>query len=342
MEINWDTIRSLTARVGTRWIFTERGCAWRNGTAERAVGLAKTTLQHQLDGNKSLNYAQMDELFFRVANIINSRPTGVRMMTEEIYHPITPNNLLLGRASRPIPQEEDAVLQQEEPSDDPNKVLTAQEELCEKWWAQWSEVAFPLFVPRKKWHQEHRNVEVGDIVLLRYDSKMSRARYRLARVVLVHPDDCGVVRTVTVHLRPRHKREKSLPYKAKTMTEFPVAIQRLVVIVPREEQKEMKKSEDDEETGSDDQQTTESVSESDPGPVAQVSGKKTLRRSPRLRGDPPEQFLAAMAHGLVPKPWDIPSCKAASFTLYPGATPLLVPAWMPEVEEEVPDCTEER
>ena len=32
-EINWDSIRALTARTGTRWIFTERGCPWRNGTA---------------------------------------------------------------------------------------------------------------------------------------------------------------------------------------------------------------------------------------------------------------------------------------------------------------------
>ena len=204
--------------------------------AERAVGLAKTTLEHQLDGNKSLNFAQIDELFLRVSHIINSRPTGVRMLTEDDYHPITPNNLLLGRAAGPVPEpEEDVVRADLDAGVDPNRFLTAQADLCEKWWTQWAEIAFPLFVPRKKWNQEHRNVQVGDIVLLRYDSKMSRDRYRLARVVLVHPDDCDVVRTVTVHLRPRHKKEKGLPYKSKTMTEFPVAVQRLVVIVPREE-----------------------------------------------------------------------------------------------------------
>ena len=177
VEINWDTIRSLTAKSGTKWIFTERGCPWRNGTAERAVGLAKTTLQHQLKGDKSLNYAQMDELFLRVANIINSRPTGVRVMTEEVYHPITPNNLLLGRAAGPTKEpEEDPEDYREGGNVDANRILTAQEELCEKWWAKWSEIAFHLLAPRKKWSQEHRNVQVGDIVLLRYDSKYSRAQ----------------------------------------------------------------------------------------------------------------------------------------------------------------------
>ena len=172
----------MTARSGTKWIFTERGCPWRNGTAERAVGLAKTTLQHQLEGDKSLNYAQMDELFLRVANIINSRPTGVRMLTEEVYHPITPNNLLLGRASGPIKEpDEDLEDNGKDGNYNANRLLTSQEDLCEKWWAKWSEVAFPLLAPRKKWSQEHRNVMVGDIVLLRYDSKLSRARYRYRR-----------------------------------------------------------------------------------------------------------------------------------------------------------------
>ena len=45
--------------------------------AERAVGLAKTTLEHQLDGHRSLDFSQIDELFLRVANIVNSRPRGV-------------------------------------------------------------------------------------------------------------------------------------------------------------------------------------------------------------------------------------------------------------------------
>ena len=40
-----------------------------------------------------------------------------------------------------------------------------------------------------------------------------------------------------------------------------------------------------------------------------------------------------MGHGLVPKPWKVPKCLAASYTLYPGASPLLVPAWLPEIKE---------
>ena len=98
------------------------------------------------------------------------------MLTEEVYHPITPNNLLLGRASGPVREsEEDFEETGEGVRVDQNKLLTTQVELCKKWWTKWIEVAFPLLAPRKKWKQEHRNMQMGDIVLLHYDSKMSQA-----------------------------------------------------------------------------------------------------------------------------------------------------------------------
>ena len=53
---------------------------------------------------------------------------------------------------------------------EPAKQLTVQEEICERWWSKWSDIAFPLLAPRKKWNQEHRNVQQGDVVLLHYES----------------------------------------------------------------------------------------------------------------------------------------------------------------------------
>ena len=81
-------------------------------------------------------------------------------------------------------------------------------------------------------------MQQGDVVLPHYESKVSKDRYRLARVVQTHPDECGLVRTVTIQLRPRHAKEKAVPYKGKQMNEFPVAVQCLAVIVPVEEQEE--------------------------------------------------------------------------------------------------------
>ena len=65
---------------------------------------------------------------------------------------------------------------------------------------------------------------------------MSNDLYRLARITRVHPDSFGVLRTVTVGLRPQHAQEKTLPYKTKPLNVFPVGVQRLVVVLPKEEQ----------------------------------------------------------------------------------------------------------
>ena len=226
--IKWEHIEAFTARAGTKWMFTPKGCPWRNGMAERAVGMAKASLAHQLEGHRSLDFAQLDALF---AHILNSRPIGVRMLSEEVFHPITPNDLLLGRAAR---SREAWEAEQQVQAVDPRDALSQEEELCEKWWVEWSRLAFQLLLPRNKWNVQHRNLCVGDIVLLKYDSKFSKDRYRLARVTQVHPDKLGVVRTVTVGMRPRHLREPVLPYKKKSLVEFAVGVQRLVVILPKE------------------------------------------------------------------------------------------------------------
>ena len=61
---------------------------------------------------------------------------------------------------------------------------------------------FPEIVPRTKWQQKHRNVQVGDICHLRHSSRFSKPSYRLCRITSVDPDEDEVVRSCTVELRP--------------------------------------------------------------------------------------------------------------------------------------------
>ena len=112
------------------------------------------------------------------------------------------------------------------------------------WWKQWIAQVLPFLVPYKKWKTEHRNVQKRDIVLVLYDKKIKKGEYRLGRVLNVHPDMHGRVRTVTVGLRRRDRRENALPYNPKPLDELTVGVQRLAVICPAEEQ-----SEDDMEIG---------------------------------------------------------------------------------------------
>ena len=111
------------------------------------------------------------------------------------------------------------------------------ETLVESWWHLWIAVAFPLLCPRQKWTQERRNLAVGDVFLLKPDHKVGKGSYRLGRILEVHPDEEGVVRTVTLGLRKRRggSREKATECR-QCLEPVLMAVQRLVLIQPVGEQ----------------------------------------------------------------------------------------------------------
>ena len=90
-------------------------------------------------------------------------------------------------------------------------------------------------VPIQKWRHKHRNVEVGDIVLLKCEAALGKPQYRRGRVTEVHPDQHGVVRDATVLTRSRHKGEKLSDFRKKKMTEQRVSVQRLAVLLAADE-----------------------------------------------------------------------------------------------------------
>ena len=238
-DINWQKIAATSACSGTTWTFSPVGCPWRNPLAERMVGLFKETLLHQLRGNESLNYSQLDTLFAVVARMVNDRPLGVQLLDELDFRPVTCNDLILRRGSGGLldkVQEESLV-----------DKLYAQDHLVRAWWDEWYQRVFRSLVPYQKWKFSRRNVQEGDVVLVLYPGKIAKGDFRLARVTGVKVDDSGHVRTATVALRPRNKREKALPYRAKALTLMTVAVQRLVVILPAEEQEEQRRRQEEEE-----------------------------------------------------------------------------------------------
>jgi hypothetical protein len=228
--LDWKRIVEGAAKSGTDWKCVEPGCQWRNGLAESAVKLVKSTLSLTLASQSSLNFAELDTLFSSVANIVNQRPIAIKSFTEEDAHAITPNDLLLQRSKNTVPGvvygTDDSLTRRQE-------VIR---ELEQTWWDMWIVQALPHLVPFKKWKHEHRSMVVGDVVLVLYEKKVGKGTYRLGRVLAVHPDSHGVVRTVTVGMKKTDKREKALPYVPRALEEIKLGVQRIAVICPVEEQ----------------------------------------------------------------------------------------------------------
>ena len=111
------------------------------------------------------------------------------------------------------------------------------EKRVEAWWVKFSEDIFPLLVPRTAWKREQPALEPGSVVLVKYESKFGKDRFRLGRVVDVRKDSDGLVRTAWVGLRSLRRAIREpldVCRSGLTMTELPV--QRLVLVLTPGEQ----------------------------------------------------------------------------------------------------------
>ena len=232
---NWDKVVEKSAGTGTVWEFVLAGCQDRNGLAESRVKVVKANLGHimastVIGGKPTLHYAELCTLLAQVADIVNDRPAGVRSLTEEDIIPITANQLLLGRTSTSTPGAQVEVEQ--------NFVATSrfQEELLNSWWNLWRVQAYPHLLPYQRFKDASRqkNLQVGDVCLVKYDNKV-KATYRLCFVKKVFLSNGGVVRTGEVGYRPRQLCGPDRATKRAPLEILPVGVQRLVLICPAEE-----------------------------------------------------------------------------------------------------------
>ena len=119
----------------------EPGCQWRNGIAESAVKLLKSTLALTLASQTTLNFTELDTLFSSVANTVNQRPIGVKSFVEDDFEAITPNDLLLQRSKNVVPGV------QFEEGETFTRRQQVMQELEKTWWDMWIVQVFPNLVP---------------------------------------------------------------------------------------------------------------------------------------------------------------------------------------------------
>ena len=220
----WDSqpIHDWAAKNRIQWKAAPAEGQHQNGLSESLLKLTKRSIEKKIRGT-SLTFLQLQTVFFEIANIMSSRPLGVISGSDpECPSPITPNDLILGRASSEVPQG---------PFDlNESKSITKKfrflQNLVSQWWNEWYQSVFPSLVPCYKWLQRHRNVQVGDICLIRY-RKETRATYRMGRIQEVRRGGDGLVRSVVLQYK--------LPNE-KVFRKVDRPIHGICVIVPVEEQ----------------------------------------------------------------------------------------------------------
>ena len=229
----WDFKRVGEWAVGasTKWHTIPTDSQHFNGCAESMVRSTKKQLTASMK-EKSFTKGELDTLLSNIAHIINSRPLMKKAGEDPLSGgPITPLHLLGGRCTINIP------MVNMDSSPKLTKRLKFIEETTQEFWKKWFHQVFEQLVPSYKWKTEHRNVQVGDIVLLR-ESNQLRGEYKLAKVTEANPSEDGKVRRIKLAYKNLQNTGANIS-KAKDdlkkhtkFSETERCVQNIVVIVP--------------------------------------------------------------------------------------------------------------
>lgn len=133
-------------------------------------------------------------LMCEIEAILNNRPLTEISSDPADPEPLTPNHLLLLNAGITFPpglfSKTDCYL---------NRRWKQTQFLVDSFWKRWSQEYLVLLQKRNKWSKQCRPHEVGDLVLVQ-DISLPRNQWPLGKIVTVHSDPLGNVRSAQVLL----------------------------------------------------------------------------------------------------------------------------------------------
>ncbi|XP_014673726.1 PREDICTED: uncharacterized protein LOC106813985 [Priapulus caudatus] len=206
-----DRLREFCAERGMEWKFITPGAPHQNGCAESLVKSCKYALKKAI-GEQTLTPFELYTCLLEVANLVNQRPIGRIPTDPDDGSYLSPNDMLLGRASSDVSQGPFRETR------NPRHRVELVQRIVDSFWQRWTRDVLPLLAPRRKWNVDRRNVRVDDIVMMA-DANAVRGKWTIARITQVYPGLDGKVRNV----------------KAKTPTaEYRRPITKIAVIYPAE------------------------------------------------------------------------------------------------------------
>lgn len=130
----------------------------------------------------------------RISNLVNQRPTGRHPTSPDDGMYLCSNDLLLGRSKSRVPNGLFAE------SSNLCRRFTLVQNITTNFWKRWTRKYFPNLIIRQKCHTDHRNVAVGDVVLIQ-DLNLVRGQWRFGKVSKVFQGTYGTVRKVEVQYK---------------------------------------------------------------------------------------------------------------------------------------------
>lgn len=208
---------------GLTWIFGPADAPWYQGAVEALVKSVKRAFAFAFHG-KRFSAAEFLSVCYDIANVLNERPIGSLPGSDSEISLLTPNSLLMGRATAQNPggwQPQSQLCQR----------FQLVQQICDLFWKRWCELCAPALVVQKKWRIETRNLRKGDIVLMA-DKNSLRGHYKIAIVKETFPSKDGKVRKVTLSYKNFKVGDEVSRYSGAPDVQVTRSVHRLALLVP--------------------------------------------------------------------------------------------------------------
>ena len=190
-NLNQDELSKDGAQKGMKWIFGPADSPWYQGAVESLVKGAKRAIMFAV-GKQRLSVPEFLTVCTEAANLLNERPFGTLPSADSDLNVLTPNSLLLGRATAKNPVWQPYLCNQ-----NPKTRYQLVQLAVDDFWEKWIQLYAPTLVVQRKWNVSTRNLRPGDVVIVA-DRNVLRGEYRLGVIKEVFPGVDGKVRRVLV------------------------------------------------------------------------------------------------------------------------------------------------
>ena len=194
-EMDHQKIQHFLENLGSDYIIWHRNppaASHMEGVWQKQIRSAQNILMSLLvTHGRSLNDESLRTLFAETEAILNSRPLTVETLGDvKSEQPLSPNNILTMKTKVVMPPPGEFVR-----ADEFNRRRWRRvQHIANEFWQRWRKEFLSALQSHQKWNKNRREFVTGDIVLLKIDA--SRNQWPMARVVQVHKDLEGVVRSV--------------------------------------------------------------------------------------------------------------------------------------------------
>ena len=173
---NHSEIGRQLRRHSTTFIYNTPKSSHAGGVFERAIRSVREHLRHVV-GDQSLTEENLLTYIVEAEFLVNSRPLTPTSDEPDDVSALSPNDLLILKPMDPLPPGIFTVDQAQHV----RKGWKQVQALANCFWRRWTNEYLPTLSKRTKWTQPHRNLRVGDLVLVQ-DEMTTRGHWPLARI----------------------------------------------------------------------------------------------------------------------------------------------------------------